>query len=483
MGMGKTFQATVLACIFVLADPSFIVHIVCPAALMDQWQAELQHVFGAVPPAVKILSMDSKEKPCASGLLILDEIHLIKNKRSKRYNRFLDWPCSLRLGLTGTPIQNDLVEFLAIVALLRPGQEIPAVNLTVVRDAREPGATLEKIGEAEKQLSSLQAFTCDFMLQREMDSHALPRKTTHLVFLPLPERVRVQYQKTLDEASSATARKSASIETLENLNKVLYSMTNGNPKFDYVKTWLRACEGKCVICSSRLDVLEALTKLLVELDVDFAYFTGTQKDREEHLKAFANLPSVKVLLLSKGCGAAGLNLTSASHMLLMEPAWNPSQDAQAQARVWRLGQKRPCFITRLIFAGCLEEKILQRQTYKRGLWKQELETADVEQRQLRDIWFFKPETSCATWESLSNKEGVYAEMHGMTWQGVQLASYFHVLVIDGSTMTCSNANCHLRASKKNIYLYRGSGKFASNCPIPAAAAAKAAAAKAAAARA
>ena len=48
MGMGKTFQAAILAASFVLADPSSVVHIVCPAALMDQWQAELSHVYGFV---------------------------------------------------------------------------------------------------------------------------------------------------------------------------------------------------------------------------------------------------------------------------------------------------------------------------------------------------------------------------------------------------------------------------------------------------
>ena len=227
MGMGKTFQAAVLAGIFVLADPSFLVRIVCPAAVVDQWRAELQHVFGFHPPAVKILSMDSQQPATACGLLILDEVHLIKNKKSKRFKRFLAWPCTLRLGLTGT--QNDLSEFLSIASLLRPDQEMPAVSLSVIRDAREPGATLEKKNEAETQLSALQAFTADFMLQREMDARDLPCKSTNLVFLPLPDNLRMQYRTALDEMASANAP-SSSIETLEHLNKVLCSTVDGNPK-------------------------------------------------------------------------------------------------------------------------------------------------------------------------------------------------------------------------------------------------------------
>ena len=133
----------------------------------------------------------------------------------------------------------------------------------------------------------------------------------------------------------------------------------------------------------------------------YGHFIGAQRDRDEQFKVFATQASIKCLLLSKGCGEAGLNLTAAAHMLLMEPAWNPSQDADAQARVWRLRQTQRCFITRLVFAGCLAEKILQCQAYKCGLWKQALEAADLEQRHLRDIWFFEPEAVCSTWESLA----------------------------------------------------------------------------------
>ena len=112
-------------------------------------------------------------------------------------------------------------------------------------------------------------------------------------------------------------------------------------------------------------------------------------------------------------------MTAAAHMLLMEPAWNPSLDAQAQACVWHLGQTKPCFITRVVYAGCLEEKILQRQAYKQGLRKQGLEMADVEQKQLKDIWFFEPNAACTTWESLP-KEASQAEMHGLAWRGAQI---------------------------------------------------------------
>ena len=168
--------------------------------------------------------------------MIIDEIHLIKNKTSKRYSRFLKWPCAVRPGLSGTPIQNDLQEFLSLAALLRPGQKMPVVNLSLVRAAREPNATSDKISNAEKQLSCLQDFTEEFTLQRGADSTALPKKVTSLVFLPLPDHMVAEYREAL--AQMARAKKpSTSIEVLEKLSKILYSTPDGNPKSLNLRYW------------------------------------------------------------------------------------------------------------------------------------------------------------------------------------------------------------------------------------------------------
>lgn len=74
-------------------------------------------------------------------------------------------------------------------------------------------------------------------------------------------------------------------------------------------------------------------------------------------------------LLSSKAGGVGLNLIGANRLVLFDPDWNPSNDLQAMARIWREGQKKPVFIYRFMTTGTIEEKIFQRQIVKEGLSK------------------------------------------------------------------------------------------------------------------
>lgn len=72
-------------------------------------------------------------------------------------------------------------------------------------------------------------------------------------------------------------------------------------------------------------------------------------------------------MLSSKAGGCGLNLIGANRLIMFDPDWNPANDEQAMARVWRDGQTKPCYIYRLVAAGTIEEKIFQRQTHKKAL--------------------------------------------------------------------------------------------------------------------
>ncbi|VDN35128.1 unnamed protein product [Cylicostephanus goldi] len=72
-------------------------------------------------------------------------------------------------------------------------------------------------------------------------------------------------------------------------------------------------------------------------------------------------------LLSSKAGGCGLNLIGANRLVMFDPDWNPANDDQAMARVWRDGQKKNCFIYRLLATGSIEEKMFQRQTHKKAL--------------------------------------------------------------------------------------------------------------------
>jgi DNA repair and recombination RAD54-like protein len=66
-----------------------------------------------------------------------------------------------------------------------------------------------------------------------------------------------------------------------------------------------------------------------------------------------------VFLLSAKAGGCGLNLIGCNRMILLDPDWNPSNDAQVMGRIWRVGQLRECFIYRMYASNSIEERILE----------------------------------------------------------------------------------------------------------------------------
>ena len=81
----------------------------------------------------------------------------------------------------------------------------------------------------------------------------------------------------------------------------------------------------------------------------------------------ARLTSKRLFLLSARAGGVGLNITGASRVLMVEPAWNPAIDSQSIARSWRFGQTRPVFVYRFFLSGSIEEVMLQRQLLKKDI--------------------------------------------------------------------------------------------------------------------
>jgi len=94
-----------------------------------------------------------------------------------------------------------------------------------------------------------------------------------------------------------------------------------------------------------------------------------QAQRTAAINSFSTDPNIKIFLISMKAGGLGLNLVAASHVLLLDPWWNPAAEEQAIDRVHRLGQTKPVFVTHFIIQGSVEEKILDLQEKKRALIK------------------------------------------------------------------------------------------------------------------
>ena len=117
--------------------------------------------------------------------------------------------------------------------------------------------------------------------------------------------------------------------------------------------------------------------------------------------------SAYVFILSSKAGGCGLNLIGANRLVMFDPDWNPANDDQAMARVWRDGQKKECFVYRFAATGSIEEKIVQRQAHKRSL-KTCVVDAEASERhfstsELRDLFSYDSNTNSDTHDRLRCK--------------------------------------------------------------------------------
>jgi len=124
-----------------------------------------------------------------------------------------------------------------------------------------------------------------------------------------------------------------------------------------------------VLVSNFTQTLDLFGELLQQNSMSFQRLDGSinANKRQVMVDSFNNDPSQYAFLLSSKAGGCGLNLIGANRLVLFDPDWNPANDQQALARVWRSGQKKACYIYRFFGAGTIEEKTYERQLSKEGL--------------------------------------------------------------------------------------------------------------------
>lgn len=127
---------------------------------------------------------------------------------------------------------------------------------------------------------------------------------------------------------------------------------------------------KIVLVSNYTQTLDLFEKLCRKRVYRYVRLDGTMtiKKRAKVVDSFNNPASGDfIFMLSSKAGGCGLNLIGANRLVMFDPDWNPANDDQAMARVWRDGQKKPCFVYRFLCTGTIEEKIFQRQAHKKAL--------------------------------------------------------------------------------------------------------------------
>ncbi|KAG8905609.1 helicase, partial [Tulasnella sp. 417] len=397
------------------------------------------------------------------GLIICDEGHRLKSATTKTTKMFEHLTTKRRVILSGTPIQNDLKEFHAMVDFCNPGlldeyKAFQKIFENPIVKSRAPNCRedIRTLGIARSD--QLQEISKSFMLRRTADilSNYLPPKHEYVVFVK-PTALQLSIFDAIlkpevvdDVVHGSMAKSLALIQLLTKvcnspylLKKLEGSAAQASPppnvkaalsllppsagpedfslsgKLTFLGKLLDSIrnetEEKVVLVSNYTATLDVIEKFCTRKKYSYFRLDGTTKvdQRQSSVDEF-NRSSQKgrfLFLLSTKAGGVGLNLIGASRLVLIDSDWNPAHDLQAMARIHRDGQKRPVFIYRLVTAGSIDEKIFQRQVTKIGLSDslmatQAAETSDKASMddftpsQLKDLFTVNTRTACHTHELL-----------------------------------------------------------------------------------
>jgi hypothetical protein len=407
MGLGKTLQT--LAWLAWLKErngkdpkPSLVI---CPASVLHNWRREANRF----TPGLKVLVLESgaarhnlRQQIPQHDLIvtnyallrrdlealqkfpfrtvILDEAQFIKNPGAQVTQSVKQLKSEHRLALTGTPLENRLLDLWSITDFIQPNY---------LGNQEQFSETYEPRGE--------NAESAQRIARRKLSAKLRPlllRRLKKHVAKDLPERIEQRRDCQLGEAQRklylAELRRSREqvLKTVaeKGLNKskihVLAALTRlrqicchpklvGNDsvsgKTETLFELLDAliAEGqKVLVFSQFVQMLQLIEEECRQRQFPTHILTGQTKDRQEVVSAFQNDPNPSIFLLSLRAAGTGLNLTTASYVVLYDPWWNPAVEAQAIDRSHRIGQTQTVNAYRLISPGTVEEKIWELQQSK-----------------------------------------------------------------------------------------------------------------------
>jgi non-specific serine/threonine protein kinase len=414
MGLGKTLQGiTLLAGIMSGALPSAAAPntphlVVAPPSLLFNWEAELARF---LPHARVMLYSGSKRSTdefathdiiitsygvvqrdadlmaeLSFDVIIFDETQVVKNLQAATSNAVRKLKGAFTLALTGTPVENHLGEYYAIMDLCLPG---------LLGTREEFTRTLGRDGAAGT--ARLIGRTRPFVLRRtkQLIADELPPKIEMDIPLELTVRQRVFYQRTVEEVRSkvkeayeghapAQARIIA-LTAILRLRQICLAPALAapgssivSPKLDFLTEQLAELrdEGHSALVFSQFtSYLDLIEKGLQERGFSCLRLDGSTPvpSRKRLVQRFQDSTEPTVFLISLKAGGKGLNLTRATYVYHMDPWWNPAVENQASDRAHRIGQTEQVTITRLIMRHTIEEKMMALKAQKLQLYKSILE--------------------------------------------------------------------------------------------------------------
>ena len=321
------------------------------------------------------------------GALLLDEAQFVKNTGTRAWSIARAMPARTKIAMTGTPIENNLMELWALLAIVADGL-FPSARAFRDLYAR-PAESGEDPAHAAATAARLRRRIRPLMLRRtkELVAVELPAKNDTRVNLPLAPGHRRIYdthlqrerQKVLGLLEDMDKNRFTIFQSLTLLRRLALDAALIDPeayagvssvKRDYLVQQLPDLLEKghrVLVFSQFTGYLKSISARLAEEGIGHLYLDGSTRNRAEVIEAFTS-GQEPVFLISLKAGGFGLNLTEADHVFIMDPWWNPAAEQQAVDRIHRIGQNKEVHVYRLVAEGTIEEKVMQLKESKAALF-------------------------------------------------------------------------------------------------------------------
>ena len=321
------------------------------------------------------------------GALLLDEAQFVKNTGTRAWSIARAMPARTKIAMTGTPIENNLMELWALLAIVADGL-FPSARAFRDLYAR-PAESGEDPAHAAATAARLRRRIRPLMLRRtkELVAAELPAKNDTRVNLSLAPGHRRIYdthlqrerQKVLGLLEDMDKNRFTIFQSLTLLRRLALDATLIDPeayagvssvKRDYLVQQLPDLLEKghrVLVFSQFTGYLKSISARLAEEGIGHLYLDGSTRNRAEVIEAFTS-GQEPVFLISLKAGGFGLNLTEADHVFIMDPWWNPAAEQQAVDRIHRIGQDKEVHVYRLVAEGTIEEKVMQLKESKAALF-------------------------------------------------------------------------------------------------------------------
>ena len=412
MGLGKTHQAMALLAAVIQEDPDRMNKylVVCPTSVIYHWQELLakflpdlrvcvyhgltrtleyfdEH-YDLLLTSYGILRTGKEDLTTRSfEIAIFDEAQIAKNQASQTHQALREIPSRMRLGLSGTPIENRLRELKALIDLILPSYLPPDAVF------REMFVNpIEKHQDQEKK-TLLTRLIKPFILRRKKSEVLtdLPEKIEEISHCDLSAEQRELYRTVAIRMRDTVYRDLkdpgkpvpyvhvfSALSTLKQIcdHPALYLdvpkeyTSHESGKWDLFVELIDEARGsgqKVVVFSQYLNMLAIIEQHLRKKGIGFASIKGSTKDRSEQIRKFREDPACEVFTASLLAAGVGIDLTVASIVIHYDRWWNPAKENQATDRVHRIGQSRGVQVFKLVTKNSIEEHIHALIERKKGL--------------------------------------------------------------------------------------------------------------------